>query len=100
MTEHLCPAPFPEEVTTRIQSVGQRAFEVIGARDYARVDVMVSEDGAPFILEINTLPGMTPLSLLPEAAAAAGISFDELCLQMVRLAWRRGPAGAEAADGS
>jgi D-alanine-D-alanine ligase len=88
-TEYLCPAPFDEATTERIQQAGLAAFQAVGARDYSRVDVMVRSNGEPFVLEINTLPGMTETSLLPKAAAAAGIAYPELCDRMVRLALRR-----------
>jgi len=89
ITEYLCPAPFDRETTRRIQSAGLGAFRAIGGRDYARVDVMVRPDGAPLVLEVNTLPGMTETSLLPKAAAAAGIGYPQLCQRMVDLALRR-----------
>ncbi len=92
-TEYLCPAPFDDEVTARLQAAGLAAFEAVGGRDYARVDVMVGEGGKPFVLEVNTLPGMTETSLLPKAAAAAGIPFPELCSRMVDLAMRRRTTG-------
>ena len=88
-TDYFCPAPFSEATTARIQATGLAAFEAIGGRDYSRVDVMVQPDGAPVVLEINTLPGMTETSLLPKAAAAAGISYVELCQRMVDLALSR-----------
>jgi D-alanine-D-alanine ligase len=88
-TDYLCPAPFEEATTCRIQQAGVDAFRAVGGRDYARVDVMV-RDGQPFVLEVNTLPGMTETSLLPKAAAAVGIGYGELCERMVRLALRRG----------
>ncbi len=62
----------------------------MGGRDYSRVDVMVRPDGEPVVLEVNTLPGMTELSLLPKAAAAAGMDYAGLCQRMVELALRRG----------
>ncbi len=65
------------------------AFKAIGGRDYARVDVMVRADGSPVVLEVNTLPGMTETSLLPKAAAAAGMNYAELCQRMVDLALAR-----------
>jgi D-alanine-D-alanine ligase len=90
-TEYLCPAPFDEATTRRIQAAGLGAFRAIGGRDYARVDVMVTPDGEPVVLEVNTLPGMTETSLLPKAAVAAGIAYPELCQRMVDLALRRNP---------
>lgn len=88
-TEYLCPAPFDAGTTAAVQAAGMAAFKAIGARDYSRVDVMVRPDGEPFVLEINTLPGMTETSLLPKAAAAAGLGYAELCQRMVDLALRR-----------
>ena len=89
-TEYLCPAPFDEATTRAIQAAGLGAFRAVGGRDYARVDVMVAADGSPVVLEVNTLPGMTETSLLPKAAAAAGIDYPQLCQRMVDLALRRG----------
>ena len=88
-SEHFCPADFDAETTKRIQDAALGAFHAIGGRDYARVDVMVRPSGDPIVLEVNTLPGMTETSLLPEAAAAAGINYAELCQTMVDLAMRR-----------
>jgi D-alanine-D-alanine ligase len=88
-TEYFCPADFDPSVTLQIQQSALAAFHAIGGRDYSRVDVMVRPDGSPVVLEVNTLPGMTETSLLPKAAAAAGISFTQLCDRMVRLALRR-----------
>lgn len=88
-TDYFCPAPFPEEVTAAVQAAGLGAFHSVGARDYARVDIIVRPDGNPVVLEVNTLPGMTETSLLPKAAAAAGIPFPELCRRMVNLALAR-----------
>ncbi len=91
MTEYFCPAPFDEITTSRIQAAALGAFRAVGGRDYARVDVMVSAEGQPVVLEVNTLPGMTETSLLPKAAAAAGISYTKLCQSMINLAMRRAP---------
>ena len=88
-TEYFCPAEFDAMTTRRIQEAGIGAFKAIGGRDYSRVDVMVRPDGEPVVLEVNTLPGMTESSLLPKAAAAAGISYAELCQNMVDLAMKR-----------
>lgn len=88
-TEYFCPADFDAATTQRIQQAALGAFHAIGGRDYARVDVMVTSDGLPIVLEVNTLPGMTATSLLPKAAAAAGIDFPALCQRLVDLALRR-----------
>jgi D-alanine-D-alanine ligase len=92
-TEYFCPAPFDEATTTRIQAAGLGAFKAIGGRDYSRVDVIVRADGAPVVLEVNTLPGMTETSLLPKAAAAAGIGYAALCQRMLELALARAKNG-------
>ena len=89
-TEYFCPADFDGVTSARIQDAAYAAFNAIGGRDYARVDVMVRANGAPVVLEVNTLPGMTATSLLPKAAAAAGLRYAELCQMMVDLALRRG----------
>ncbi len=91
-TEYFCPAEFDETTTKRIQEAALGAFRAIGGRDYARVDVMVRANGQPMVLEVNTLPGMTELSLLPKAAAAAGMNYAELCQRMVDLALARSAA--------
>ena len=88
-TDYFCPAPFDPDTTSRIQSAGLSAFHAVGGRDYGRVDIMVQANGEPVVLEVNTLPGMTGTSLLPKAAAAAGLSYPELCQQMVDLALDR-----------
>lgn len=89
-SEHRCPAPLPEAVTRRVQEVALAAFLALGCRDLGRVDFVVGEgEGSVTLLEINTLPGMTATSLYPEAAAAAGIPFPELCDRLVRRAHAR-----------
>lgn len=85
-TEYLCPAPFDAATTARIQQVALGAFRAVAGRDYVRVDVMVRPSGEPLVLEVNTLPGMTETSLLPKAAAAAGLSYGALCQKMLDLA--------------
>lgn len=87
--EHTCPADFDAPTTARIQTAALGAFHAIGGRDFARVDVMVAAGGNPVVLEVNTLPGLTELSLLPEAAAAAGLNYGQLCQRMIDLALRR-----------
>jgi D-alanine-D-alanine ligase len=98
-TEYLCPAPFGPAVTAAIQAAALGAYHAVGARDYARVDVMVRADGGPVVLEVNTLPGMTETSLFPKAAAAAGLGYAEVCHRMVALARARSRrAAVPAAD--
>ena len=91
-TEYFCPASFDAANALRIQQAALGAFRAVGGRDYGRVDVMVRPNGEPIVLEVNTLPGMTETSLLPKAAAAAGISFTGLCQRMIDLAMQRAPA--------
>jgi D-alanine-D-alanine ligase len=79
MSFHVCPADLSSDIADGIQAASLRAFNACGCRGYGRVDFRLQPDGKYFCLEINTLPGMTELSLLPDAAKAAGISFDELC---------------------
>ena len=83
--EHVCPARIDAEKTREIQQLALRAFRAAGLEVYARVDAILSESGQPFILEINNIPGMTEASLLPEAAAAAGISYADLCARIIAL---------------
>jgi D-alanine-D-alanine ligase len=97
-TEYFCPADFDAATTKRIQNAALGAFHAIGGRDYARVDVMVSANGSPVVLEVNTQPGMTETSLLPKAAAAAGISYEGLCQRMIELALPRKAAAELKAE--
>jgi len=90
-TEYVCPAELDAATTARLQAAALGAFAAVGGRDYARVDVMVTAAGEPVVLEVNTLPGMTGTSLLPKAAAAAGLSYVELCERMLELALSRAP---------
>ncbi len=87
--EHVCPAHLSEEQTRDIQDLALRAHRSLGLQVYSRVDVMLPEVGAPTVLEINTIPGMTEASLLPEAAAAAGISYPALCARIIELSLAR-----------
>ena len=87
--EHVCPAKIPQEKTRQIQELALRAFRALGLEVYGRVDVILSDTDEPFVLEINTIPGMTEASLLPEAAAAAGITYVDLCLQIIELSRAR-----------
>lgn len=77
MTEYLVPAPLPERLASELQRLAIRAHRALGCEGVSRVDFMVDERGGIYCLEVNTLPGMTELSLVPKAAAAAGYSFPE-----------------------
>jgi D-alanine-D-alanine ligase len=87
--QHICPASIEPEKTKEIQELALRAFRALGLRVYSRVDVILSRTGEPFVLEINTIPGMTEVSLLPEAAAVAGISYVDLCRRVIALSCLR-----------
>jgi D-alanine-D-alanine ligase len=78
MTEFILPARLDPPVYAKAQAIAVSAFDAIGCRGYARVDIMVDEEGVPWFVEVNTLPGMTELSDLPAQARAAGLSYDEL----------------------
>lgn len=78
--------------TDAVQAAALGAFAAVGGGDYTRVDVMVDADGTPFVLEINSLPGMTGTSLFPKAAEAVGISYASVCERMVELALARNAA--------
>jgi D-alanine-D-alanine ligase len=88
--EHVCPAKIPEEQTRAIQDLAVRAHRALGLQVYSRVDLLLPKEGEPTVLEINTIPGMTEASLLPEAAAAAGIDYPELCVRIIELSRKRG----------
>jgi D-alanine-D-alanine ligase len=87
--EHVCPARIDEKKTAEIQELALRAFRALGLQVYGRVDVILSDSGEPFVLEVNTIPGMTEASLLPEAAAAAGIGYVDLCARIIALSRAR-----------
>lgn len=85
-TIETCPALLSEEKTKEMQGYAETAFKVLRLKNYARMDFMMSETGEIYCLEANTLPGMTPTSLLPQEAAAEGISFEELCEKIIKTA--------------
>jgi D-alanine-D-alanine ligase len=86
-TQYLCPAPLDDALTQRIQSLAVRAFNAIDCSGWARVDFMLrASDNEPFLLEINTSPGMTGHSLVPMSAKASGVSYEDLCVEILRSA--------------
>jgi D-alanine-D-alanine ligase len=87
--QHVCPAQIGPELTRKIQELALRAHRALGLQVYSRVDVILSESGEPFVLEVNTIPGMTEASLLPEAAAATGINYPDLCVRIIELSRAR-----------
>jgi D-alanine-D-alanine ligase len=89
-TDFVCPAELTDECTARTQELALATYELLGCRGFARVDLMIEEaSGEPLVLEVNAIPGLTETSLLPMAAEASGISFDELIEKIVQLALSR-----------
>lgn len=87
--EEICPAPIPDELTATLQNMAAAAHDALGLTDYSRADFLVTDDGTAYILEVNTLPGMTATSLLPQEAAAIGLSFDQLLARLIELGLRK-----------
>jgi D-alanine-D-alanine ligase len=97
-TEHRFQTGLPDDLIEKCCELARAANEAIGARDLARVDIMIDrQTNQPYLLEINTMPGFTPKSLLPEAAAHDGISFSNLVDRLVRRAFARGNRSVRAA---
>jgi D-alanine-D-alanine ligase len=90
----VCPADLPAGVTARAQELAVAVHELLGCRDVSRVDMLCDEDGGLHVLEANVIPGLTETSLLPQAADAAGIGFDDLIARLVDRASARGRTGA------
>ena len=84
-TQEICPADLPPETSRRMQEITARAFQALKLNVYSRADFMLDGKGRLYCLEMNTLPGMTPASLLPKEAEAAGISYGELCERIIQL---------------
>ena len=87
-TVETCPAYLPEEKSSEMQGYAEAAFKALRLRNYARMDFMMGKEGDIYCLEANTLPGMTPTSLLPQEAAATGMDFESLCEEILKTALR------------
>ena len=85
-TEEICPAPIDANLRDKIDATSKLCFEALSLSDYARIDYIVDENGDAWCLEANTLPGMTPTSLMPQEANAVGIDYDSLCEKIAMLA--------------
>jgi D-alanine-D-alanine ligase len=85
-SRHLVPAPIDRDLGARLQMLALSVHRLLGLRDYSRTDFIVTREGRPYILEINALPGLTPLSLIPDEAASAGISYEALIDRLVGFA--------------
>jgi D-alanine-D-alanine ligase len=88
MSEYIVPAEIPSVVSLKAQQQALTAFNSIGCEGYSRIDFRMDENNELFCLEVNSLPGMTPLSLVPKAAKAVGISFEELIKRIIFQALR------------
>jgi D-alanine-D-alanine ligase len=84
-SQYICPADLDLETTMAVQAAAVAAHKALGIEVYSRVDVMLGSGNRPYVLEANTIPGMTETSLLPKSAAAAGLSFPELCKLIAEL---------------
>ena len=88
-----CPAEVPDDVAARVRNTAIAAYHALGCRDWSRVDIRLDEQGGPHVIEVNPLPGIIPdpvaNSCFPRAAAAAGMTYDELIQTATRIAWRR-----------
>jgi len=91
MTREVFPAEIPEALAARLRELAAATHLSHRLRDFSRVDFKLGADGEPYVLEVNTLPGMTRTSLLPQSAAVAGVGFGELCREICELALRREP---------
>ena len=88
-TEYVCPAELSDEVATRLSDLAVQTYELLGCHGFARVDFMVPEEGEPQVLEVNSIPGLTRTSLMPMAAEAAGVTFEELAERLLATASSR-----------
>jgi len=88
-SRHIVPAPIDDDLTSRLQMLALSMHRMIGLRDYSRTDFILTKEGRPYILEINALPGLTPMSLFPDVARVAGISFDALIERLIQFALGR-----------
>lgn len=89
LTVELCPAPIPEADTQKLQTLAVRVSDALMVDAYCRVDFLMEEDGSVYCLEANTLPGMTPTSLIPQMAAEMGMSFGELCEKIIEVSMEK-----------
>jgi D-alanine-D-alanine ligase len=92
-TEYLCPCGLPAEQERTMQQLALEAFDICGASGWGRVDLMLDEQGRPYLIEINTVPGMTDHSLVPMAARQAGIEFDDLVIRILETTLVSGEEG-------
>ena len=87
-TVETCPAVLEADLTAQMQRYAEAVFKVLRLKNYARMDFMLAQDGSMYCLEANTLPGMTPTSLLPQEAQAIGVSYGDLCEWLIKISLR------------
>lgn len=89
MTDYVVPAQISEEVAQATKDAALKAHQLLGCSGCSRVDLILGKDGVPYVLEVNTIPGLTSTSLLPKAARCVGIEFSQLCLKLIQLAYEK-----------
>jgi len=93
LTNEICPAQISQELAKKLQETAEKVHKILRLKDYSRIDFMVDKNDNIYCLEANTLPGMTPTSLLPQEAKAIGITYNELCEKIVQLALKQFKSG-------
>ena len=88
-TIETCPAKLKDAITATIQEEAVKAFRALGIKTYARMDFIMNEKNEVYCLEANTLPGMTPTSLIPQEAAAVGVSYNDLCEWIIEISMKK-----------
>jgi len=88
-SQYTCPAELSPEDEAAVKAAAKKAYDALGIEVYSRVDVLLNSLGSPYVLEANTIPGMTASSLLPMGAKAAGYTFGGLCRRIVELSWQK-----------
>lgn len=88
-TRETCPAPISEELTKKMQDYAVKGYHALGLEGYARLDFMMTENGEMYCLEANTLPGMTPTSLIPQEARVLGMDYPSLCEELIRVSFKK-----------
>jgi len=99
-TVPLCPAPLPSKLEKRVKQVALRSYRLMDCRDYARVDIRLSLDGIPYVLEVNANPDISPDAGMPRSAGAAGLTYPQLIGRIAELAFSRSqpPRGPTASE--
>jgi D-alanine-D-alanine ligase len=99
MTVYNCPADLPDDMRRAIEADAKKAYDVLGCEGVGRVDLRLGDDGIPYFLEVNTIPGMTETSLVPMGAQARDLSFSQLVDRITLYALKKAEAGKTKAGG-